>query len=105
MLGDYYPLTPHAGGTDLAAWIAWQFDRPEQGDGVVQAFRRAKAKDGEMRLKLRGLDLAATYELTDFDRAGATKVTGRELMENGLPVKLEPRQAAIITYRRVASEQ
>jgi len=26
-------------------------------------------------------------------------------MENGLPVKLEPRQAAIITYRRISSEQ
>ena len=33
--GDYYPLT----GYDLGhkVWMAWQFDRPENGDGVVQA--------------------------------------------------------------------
>jgi alpha-galactosidase len=105
MLGDYHPLTPHAGGTDLAAWIAWQFDRPEQGDGVVQAFRRPQAKEGELRFKLRGLDPAAAYELTDFDKAGTTRSTGRELMESGLAVKLDPRQSAIVTYRKTTGGQ
>ena len=38
-LGDYYPLTPYSLGEDC--WIAWQFDRPEQGEGMIQAFRRA----------------------------------------------------------------
>jgi alpha-galactosidase len=36
--GDYYPLTPYS--LDKTAWIAWQFDCPEQGEGMVQAFRR-----------------------------------------------------------------
>ncbi len=36
--GDYYPLTSH--GRDEREWMAWQFNRPEEGDGMVQVFRR-----------------------------------------------------------------
>ena len=36
--GDFYPLTPWS--RDDTLWIAWQFDRPEDGEGAVQAFRR-----------------------------------------------------------------
>ena len=39
MLGDYYPLTPYS--LDNSLWIGWQFDCPEKGEGMVQAFRRA----------------------------------------------------------------
>ena len=38
IFGDYYPLTPYS--LDNTAWIAWQFDCPEKGEGLVQAFRR-----------------------------------------------------------------
>ena len=37
--GDYYPLTRYS--LDNAVWMAWQFDRPEIGEGVVQVFCRA----------------------------------------------------------------
>jgi alpha-galactosidase len=40
--GDYYPLTPWT--RDNKAWMAWQFDRPETGDGIIQAFRRPEAE-------------------------------------------------------------
>src|SRR5260370_4139933 len=39
--GDYYPLTAYSTGDD--AWAAWQFDRPESRDGMVQAFRRRES--------------------------------------------------------------
>ena len=51
--GDYYPLTPYSLSED--AWIAWQFHQPEKGEGMIQAFRRMKCPESEMRLKLRGL--------------------------------------------------
>ena len=38
--GDYYPLTPYSLYNDV--WIAWQFDRPEEGEGVVQVFPAQK---------------------------------------------------------------
>ena len=36
--GDFYPLTDYS--TSQKSWIAWQFDRPDLGVGVIQAFRR-----------------------------------------------------------------
>ena len=50
MLGDYYPLTPYS--LQLDHWIAWQFNRPETGDGVVQAFRRSKCDGPAMTFRL-----------------------------------------------------
>ncbi|MEI6150375.1 MAG: alpha-galactosidase [bacterium] len=96
--GDYYPLTPYS----LAAnrWIAWQFNRPETGDGVVQAFRRKDCGEAAQSFRLRGLDPAATYEVTNFDVAGSTKVSGQDLMEKGLTVEIKDKPgAAVVTYR------
>ena len=97
--GDYYPLTPWS--AEPNAWIAWQFDRPEQGRGVVQAFRRPQSLYETARFKLRGLEPDARYALTNFDVPGSTGATGRELMERGLlaPIGEQP-GAVIITYSR-----
>ena len=50
--GDYYPLIPY--NRDEHRWLAWQFDRPEQGDGVVEAFRREKAEAASTTFRLGG---------------------------------------------------
>jgi len=99
-LGDYYPLTPYSLlSTD---WIAWQFDEPEKGDGMVQAFRREKCPQASLRLKLHGLDSNATYTLTNFDISGTEKMTGQELMEKGLPVNIQEQPgSAIIMYKKI----
>jgi alpha-galactosidase len=111
--GDYYPLLPCSSNTDCSTgavsersaafeWAAWQFNRPEEGDGMVQAFRREKSDDAAKDLRLRGLDEAATYEVTDLDAGVAKTVPGKELMQRGLHVELagEP-GAAIVVYKRV----
>ena len=100
MLGDYYPLTDYSLALDQ--WIAWQFDRPEQGDGVVQAFRRAQAEASTMTFRLRGLDPAAQYQLTDFDVTGSTKASGKQLMSEGLTVQLPKAPGAVVISYRVA---
>ena len=95
--GDYYPLTPWS--AEPEAWVAWQFDRPEEGKGVVQAFRRPRSWYESARFRLRGLDPGARYTLRNFDVAGTTEATGRELMEDGLLVAIPGQPgAAIITY-------
>jgi alpha-galactosidase len=101
-MGDFYPLTQHTLNDD--AWLAWQFDRPDLHEGMVQVFRRAQSSLEKARFKLRGLDATATYNVKDFDREGSVKISGRELMEKGLPVTLEPRQAAIFRYLTSAFE-
>ena len=99
MLGDYYPLTPYSLKPDQ--WIAWQFNRPEPGDGMVQVFRREQCSDSSLVCRLHGLEPAATYELTNFDVAGATVVSGKDLMEKGLTVEIKDQPgAAVIVYRR-----
>ena len=98
--GDYYPLAPYSLSEDV--WIAWQFDRPEQGDGVVEAFRRPRSQVAEMRFPLRGLDPEAAYEFKDTDLDTATRGLGRALMDEGLTVALPRRpQAAVIFYTRL----
>jgi uncharacterized sulfatase len=98
--GDYYPLTPWT--RDNKAWMAWQFDRPETGDGLVQAFRRPEAEADSIRLKLGGLDPAAQYKLTSIDGNDPVAMGGRELMANGFSVTIHERPGvAIFVYQRV----
>ena len=73
-------------------WIAWQFNTPERGEGVVQAFRRAESPYESIRVKLHDLDPEAIYTLTNLDATGTTEVAGRELMEKGLLIP-DPRSA------------
>jgi alpha-galactosidase len=98
--GDYYPLTPYSQETTV--WIAWQFDRPDLGEGVVQAFRRPDSFYEAARFRLRGLEPEARYTVTNLDVPGAAEMAGRELMEKGLPVRIEELPGEVIyTYKRV----
>jgi alpha-galactosidase len=87
--------------------MAWQFDRPEAGGGVVQVFRRAESIYEAARLRLRGLNPDATYRLADLDRTDAgLELSGRELMETGLLVVLRAQPgSAVWTYERIGSVQ
>jgi alpha-galactosidase len=100
MLGDYYPLTPYSLGND--AWIGWQFDRPEEGDGMVQVFRRGDSIYRQAELKLRGLDADKDYAITDLDTNQSTRSKGRELMDRGFTVEIAQKPgAALLGYKVV----
>jgi alpha-galactosidase len=95
--GDYYPLTAYS--LDSSAWLAWQFDVPEKGEGLVQAFRRADSVYEVARFKLRGLDPGASYVLTNLDSGESETRTGRELLDHGLAVAIGDQPgSAVITY-------
>ena len=92
--GDFYSLAgPSLNRTD---WVAWQFDRPDLGQGIVQAFRREDNEQETASFKLHGLDPTARYAVTDADSGQATQAKGRELMEQGLPVRAAQRPAALL---------
>ena len=96
--GDYYPLTPYSQAEDV--WMAWQFHRPEQGEGCVQAFRRAGCLYFGLQVKLRGLKPDALYELRNTDEPGAVEMSGKDLMEKGLPIQILDRPgAAMVLYK------
>jgi len=101
LLGDFYPLTSYHLDDDV--WMAWQFDRPDLGGGVVQAFRRAGSPYESVRFRLQGLDPEAHYRVTDRDREGLVEISGRELAENGLRVQVDKQPgAAIILYQKAS---
>ncbi len=99
-LGDYYPLTEY--NRQLDQWIAWQFNRPAEGDGAVQAFRRENCATTTKIFFLNGLDPAAQYEITNFDIAGSMKASGKELMQDGLVIEIKDKPgSAVIVYKRL----
>jgi alpha-galactosidase len=97
--GDYYPLTPYS--LEKTAWMAWQFDSPDKGEGLVQAFRRPESPFEAARFKLRGLDAKASYVVKDLDQTTEATMSGAALMESGIPVTVKQCPgAALVTYRR-----
>jgi alpha-galactosidase len=103
LLGDFYPLTPYSTARD--AWMAWQFDRPDLGSGMVQAFRRPDSLNDAARFKLSGLESNALYSIEDIDSPGARQTTGRKLIEEGWPVSIRNQPgAAVLIYSRHAGE-
>jgi alpha-galactosidase len=110
---DYYPLLPCSSNSDCNAgasnehsaafeWASWQFHRPEQEDGMVQAFRREQSADSAKDLRLRGLDAAANYEVTNVPTGAPRAFSGRDLMQKGLHIEIAGQPgAAIFIYKRV----
>jgi alpha-galactosidase len=100
IVGDFYPLTPYSLSDN--AWLAWQYNRPEAGAGMVQVFRRANCAEETIRLRLRGLEPEAAYQVKDIDTSKSQTLTGKDLMGEGLVVPVPERPyAAIVSYQRV----
>jgi len=99
--GDFYPLTPYS--LDETQWMVWQFNRPEAGEGIVQAFRRHDSAYEAACYKLRGLDRSARYAVTDMDTEKTRETTGAELLDHGVSIMLHDQPAAaLIRYRKLA---
>ncbi len=99
LLGDYYPLTAYDPGNTI--WMAWQFDRPDLGSGMIQSFRRPNSPYESSRFVLRGLDPKATYKVTSLDTKRSTTSTGAELMKEGILITLKNKpDSAVIIYEK-----
>jgi alpha-galactosidase len=99
MMGDYYPLTPYS--LEKNAWIAWQFDLPEKGEGMVEAFRRDDCAEDSRVFKLQGLDLETVYAVENLDAGKTEELTGERLMGDGLRINIADRPgSALIAYQR-----
>jgi alpha-galactosidase len=97
--GDFYPLTPWT--RDSTVWMAWQFDRPETGEGMIEVFRRHESDYESARLRLRGLNADANYLVTHLDTGRQQFCRGQNLMEKGLPITLADKpDTAILVYRK-----
>jgi len=95
--GDYYPLTGCTTAADQ--WAAYQMHRPDMGKGLVMVFRRHQSPYRSAQLRLHGLDPRRTYTLENADTGKRQRLSGRRLMENGLPVDIgEPHRSRLFFY-------
>jgi alpha-galactosidase len=102
--GDYYPLTGYSVADDV--WMAYQFHRPESGDGMVLAFRRGACPTAVCHVTLHGLSPAAPYEIRFEDYGLTTIEPGKTLGTRGMDIRIpEPGGSLLILYRQLPSAQ
>ncbi len=96
---DFYPLTETSVKRDT--WTAAQYNRPEQGDGIVQVFRHEGSPFTDAAFSLGGLSESADYIFTDADDETELLLSGKELAESGFRVHIpEKRTAKLYFYRQ-----
>lgn len=96
---DFYPLTEVSDKLDV--WCAMQFDRPSEGDGIVQVFRRENSPYETAVFMLGGINTDNSYLFADID-GGEFTVSGKELTEVGLKITIaEKQKAKIYIYKKI----
>ncbi|MFA5858501.1 MAG: alpha-galactosidase [Elusimicrobiota bacterium] len=98
-LGDYYPLTQYTNDND--SWLAWQFDRPDLGEGVVQSFIRENTPVNAMKFSLRGLTPNLKYEIVNIDTNETLNMTGEELTHYGITLAPTVKPSAMIFIYKI----
>lgn len=94
----WYPLTPCSREAD--AWLASQYHDPDTGEGLVLAFRREACALESLDVKLRGIDEARSYLLTDICGGSSSETAGVDLTRLTLTVSGKPGVIAL-RYRRL----
>jgi hypothetical protein len=95
MGGNYYPLD--FGSFDNDKMHAMEFVNEDATAGTALIYKRANVKDTEYTVKLNGLIASETYEIYDIDKPEEIhKLSGEELMNEGLTLSLPEGQKAII---------
>ena len=91
---DYYPLTP---ATTLNTQnLAMQYNDPQDGSGIVLAFRREDSGISKIITSLNGLDADAQYKVWDIDTGISTTMLGSKLMNLGLTITISGQPGAVI---------
>jgi alpha-galactosidase len=97
LYSDFYPLTDYSLAADV--WIAFQYNRPEPGTGVLEAFRRPGAPAPVRSFPLKGLNAGGRYRLKNLASGEVEVRTGRSLMGDGVMITLGSAPgAAIVSY-------
>jgi len=88
-----------AGRPHPRGWDAFQFGDAAGAEGAIYVFRNDHPKPS-LQLNLRGLDADSSYVAEFLGSRNTVKMTGAELQEKGLPVKLASRESSEIVALR-----
>ena len=95
---DFYPVVMSP--MDDSNWAVSQYNRPENGDGVILAFRRPLSVCDRAQIQLKGLETDKTYVFYDADSDAPFEASGKELSEEALSVYLpEKRSSKLLFYQ------
>ncbi len=100
LYGDFYPLLPYSLGDDT--WTAWQWNRPEEKDGVVIILRRPKSPFTTMELNLQHLITNASYEVeirATYNKASVKEMKGSDLAHLQIQLADAP-SSTLVFYRQ-----
>jgi alpha-galactosidase len=98
--GDFYPLTKWTLNPDEP--LAYQFHDSKSGAGIIQFFWNGKQTNASIRIFPKGLQPERTYVLQDWDLRTSLRVTGDQLMKDGLALpEQEYENAIVLEYRPV----
>jgi len=101
LLGDFYPLTEIS--TDSRTWCAYQYHRPEHGDGIALYFRRRDAEPSTHPALLREVGPSARYEVSfsgTYDPGKTSTLSGVALKEFEVVAREKP-SAVLLQYREL----
>jgi alpha-galactosidase len=100
---DYYPLVPFA--LDDSGWTAWQYDRPEENDGIVMAFRRCESPMSEAVFNLSGIKRGCTYlfeeKSENNEKNEKFEISGDDITENGFIVNISKKRDSKLYFYRI----
>ncbi|HWE63530.1 MAG TPA: alpha-galactosidase [Chloroflexota bacterium] len=96
--GDYHPLTPFSRSGER--WVAWQFDRPEAEEGLLQGIRHAACAEDSITIYPQALRPDADYLLENPETGETRELSGSALLDDGFTFALPRRSGAIWFYRR-----
>ena len=83
------------------AWIAYQFDLPDAGEGLIVIIRRPSSPYGQAVFPLHALEEQGQYEFTNVKSGEKWTATGKDLSAKGLSMRLlgQP-DSSLVCYRR-----
>ncbi|MFL6352284.1 MAG: glycoside hydrolase family 36 protein [Bryobacteraceae bacterium] len=89
----------HGPRPDGAHWDGTEFFDPRRGKGVIYAFRGSTETENEHNFKLYGLTPGKEYRLRFYDHSAPDRtVSGRELLDSGLTVKLSTPNSSELVF-------
>jgi alpha-galactosidase len=96
--GDYFPLFEHSINENI--WWGYQLDLPQEGRGMVLAFRREQSPYAKNALLLHNIDKKAEYEVFDKDGGTTTRMSGLRLKSIIVEIPAAP-GSRMLFYKRL----
>jgi alpha-galactosidase len=103
--GKVFHHTPFLPLTEKTPWCVLEYAQADRSASIAILFKTADSGSPEFLFKPRGLDISREYDVT-FDNRGQTlRISGKELMNTGLAVRLEtPLSSELLLLQTVKKE-